>query len=384
MASAGIYKRKGGSPYYWIWWTTPVKDPKTGTVRLKKHYVSTKETDYNQHVKRQLALKIKDAELAKPTLDLPDPSYEEVREAWLKHRESVLARKGLKLDRLKDGTPYFAGRKYLDGFFAGWQAKVIDTPDIERLQSELLAQGLGNGIDRMVAALRAMLRYAVDQKRMAKEQLPHRFPMVRRERKKPESIEEKFFEPLRKAMPQLYKDPFTLAFWTGMRLSEVERLRWSHILLAKKIPHLYFPGAKTGEWRRVPLLKEALKILKALKPGKPDDRVFPQFGDRTESARVWRKAAAAVGLGHWHCRKCSAELTDLTCPEHGKLDERRAKYVGPLFRHTRHTFHRIATNRGIPLVRVMQMTGHKHIPTHLGYDFAEESDLEAIVKAFGD
>jgi integrase len=379
--AAGIYKR-GGSPYLWIWWTVPVKDPKTGKPRLKKRYVSTKETEENQHVRRQLANKIKESELTKPIFDLPDPSYEEVRDAWLAHREAVLSAKGLTLDRLKDGTPYFAGRRYLDEHFAGWRAKSIDTPDIEKLQQKLLRQGLGNGIDRMVAALRAMLRYAVDQKRLAKEQLPHRFPMVRKKRKQPFSIPEKFYKPLRDAMPDPYKNPFTIAFWTGMRLSEVSRLRWSHVFLAKK--HLYFPSAKTGDWRRTPLFKETLKILKGLKPGKPDDLVFPHFGDRTDSARAWRRAAVAVGLGHWHCRKCSAQLTDLTCPEHGKLDERRAKYMGPLFTHTRHSFHRMATNKGVPLVRAMQMTGHKHIPTHLGYDFAEESDLEAIRKAFGD
>lgn len=43
---------------------------------------STKKTDYNQHVKRQLANKIREADLGKPTVDLPDSSYEEIRDSW--------------------------------------------------------------------------------------------------------------------------------------------------------------------------------------------------------------------------------------------------------------------------------------------------------------
>ena len=36
------------------------------------------------------------------------------------------------------------------------------------------------------------------------------------------------------------------------------------------------------------------------------------------------------------------------------------------------------TNRGVPLQRIMQMTGHKSLLTHMSYNVADEKDLELI------
>ena len=68
----------------------------------------------------------------------------------------------------------------------------------------------------------------------------------------------------------------------------------------------------------------------------------------------------------------------MRCAEHGTLNERTAKYHGPLMRFTRTTAIRNLTNLGVPLVRIMQMTGHKKLPTHMGYNVAYEKDLEPI------
>ena len=72
----------------------------------------------------------------------------------------------------------------------------------------------------------------------------------------------------------------------------------------------------------------------------------------------------------------------MRCAEHGLLNERTAKYRGPLMRYTRTTAIRNLTNRGVPLVRIMQMTGHKNLPTHLAYNVADEKDLALIRKLY--
>ena len=36
------------------------------------------------------------------------------------------------------------------------------------------------------------------------------------------------------------------------------------------------------------------------------------------------------------------------------------------------------TDRGVPLQRIMQMTGHKSLPTHMGNTVADGKDLEFI------
>jgi len=204
--------------------------------------------------------------------------------------------------------------------------------------------------------------------------------MLRRKRREPQPIEERYYEPLCAALPTPYRTPFILAWHSGMRLSEIERLRWEHVDLKKQ--RLYFPGAKTGEWRSVPLLADTAELLATLPRSKPTDLVFPGFADRTATARAWRHAAVEVGCGHWCCNRCHQELDGMHCSEHGQLTERQARYSGPLFRHTRHTAIRRFINMGIPLPRVMQMTGHKNLPTHMGYDVADESDLDLIRKKY--
>lgn len=84
-------------------------------------------------------------------------------------------------------------------------------------------------------------------------------------------------------------------------------------------------------------------------------------------------------MGKWRGRRCGEPLNrDTEWGEHGRLDERSAKYVGPLMRWTRHTAIRNMTNAGLPLQRVMQVTGHRHVPTHLAYNVPAESDLEMM------
>jgi integrase len=326
-----------------------------------------------------VSTKVHEAGLQKPRLDLPDPSYEEVRDAWMRHRELEQTKKGLPAHRLKDGTLTFQGKAHLDAFFSGWQAKHIDTEDIEKLQQVLLSRGMGNGIDRTTAALSAMLHHAVTTGRLRPEQLP-RFPKkIDHDRREPLPIDEKYVKPVLAALPEPYRTGFALAYHMGMRLDgEIARLRWENIVSSNGNSHLYFAGAKTFEWRRVPLLADTAKLLARLKEGKPTDLVLPGFADRTARARAWRHAAAAVGLGAWHCKKCGARLTDMKCPDHGLLTERDAKYRGSQFRHTRHTAARNLVNRGVPLPRVMQALGHKHLPTHMGYNVAQEADLNLI------
>lgn len=366
--AGGIYKR---GEILWCWWTEKVKDPKTGKLRSKKRYASSQSTRRSDAV-TLLSTKIHEARLQKPRLDLPDPTYEEVRDIWTASKPN--------LSKRKDGTAYFDGRVHLDMFFGGWQAKNIDTEDIIKLQEVLRSKGLRNGIDHAVTSLRTMLNYAVKLKRLRAEQLPGDFPMLRFDRREPKPIDENFFEPVSKELPEPFRSGFILAYHTGMRLSEVERLRWNQVILGRRC--LYFPSAKTKDERLVPLLGGTDKLLAVLNRSKKSDLVFPGFADRTNRARVWREAAARVGLGAWHCRKCDAKLKGRTCPEHGEVHERAAKYRGPLLRYTRTTAIRNLTNKGVPLQRVMQMTGHKSLPTHMGYNVADAKDLDLIRKTY--
>src|SRR5882724_653660 len=132
VSNGGIYER-GKNGIFWVWWTEPVRDPRTGKVRQKKKYASTQSTRRVDAV-TLLGAKLHQAKIQKPALDLPDPTYEEVRDLWLGHRETELAKQGRKPDVLKNGDTYFQGRTHLNAFFGGKQARYIDTPDIESFQ----------------------------------------------------------------------------------------------------------------------------------------------------------------------------------------------------------------------------------------------------------
>jgi integrase len=370
--AGGIYKR---GTIWWTWWTEPVKDPKTGKIRQKKRYASSQSEKRSEAV-TLLSTKIHEARLQKPRLDLPDPTYEEVRDLWLASKPN--------LPKRQDGTAYFDGRTHLDMFFGGWQAKNIDTEDIIKLQQVLQSRGLRNGIDHAVVSLRTMLNYAVKRKRLHAYQRPDEFPMLRFERRAPREIEEDYFEPVCEHLPEPFRSGFMLAYHSGMRLSEIERLVWTQVDLKKR--NLHFPSAKPKKnrivWRRIRLLGGTDKMLLALSKNRSGELVFPGFADRTNRARAWRDAAVKSGLGSWRCRQCESDLKEMRCAEHGVLNERTAKYHGPLMRFTRTTFIRNATNRGVPLVRIMQTTGHSELPTHMGYNVADEKDLDLIEKLY--
>lgn len=363
--AGGIYLRGNR---WWVWWTEHVKDPKTGRLWSKKKYASSQSPRKADAV-TLLSTKIHEARTQKPRLDIPDPTYEEVRDLWCGSKINPPLR--------KDGTVYFDGRTHLDAVFAGWRAKDIDTEDIIKLQEVLQSKGINP--DHTVTSLRTMLHYAVRRQRLQAFQLPSEFPMLHLGRKTPpQPIDDNFFEPICRALVEPFRSGFMLTYHTGMRLSEVERLRWDQVVLEKQF--LYFPSAKTREDRRVPLLGGTDKMLAKL-PRK-GELVLPGFADRTARARAWRHAAVKSGLGHWRCMKCDAPLVKMKCPEHGALSERAAKYKGPLLRYTRTTAIRNLTNRGVPIQRIMQMTGHKNVPTHMGYNVADEKDLDLIRKLY--
>ena len=340
----GVYRR---NTTWWCWWMERVKDPKTGKLRSIRKYESSQSARRSDAV-TMLSTKIHEARTSKPKLDQPDPSYEEVRDLWLASKPDG--------ERKKDGTRNFQGRKHLDAFFAGWQAKDIDISDITALQNALRDKGLGeSGIDHTVVSLRTMLNYAVRAGRLQRNQLPGKFPLFHPERKKePVPIEEDVFDKVCKYLEEPFRRGFILSYHTGMRLAEVGRLRWDQVNLEER--YLWFKGRgkKSPKKRLVPLLKGTDKIL--AKIFRTDDLVFPGFADRTLRAKAWREATQKAGF----------------------VGGRK----GIEMRFTRTTAARNLTNLGVPIPRVMQMMGHENIPTHMGYNVQDKKDLDLIRKLY--
>lgn len=100
---------------------------------------------------------------------------------------------------------------------------------------------------------------------------------------------------------------FWFALYTGMRRSELARLRWKHIDFDRNVIYIY--EQKNGKEQTIPLGKKARQVLlgsEHLRDGEPDDFVFrsPDFEGKDRSARnfgeraseAFRKARRRAGL----------------------------------------------------------------------------------------
>jgi hypothetical protein len=114
-----------------------------------------------------------------------------------------------------------------------------------------------------------------------------------------------------------------------------------------------------------------------LKPGKPDELVFP-LGDFRES---WRTACVRAGAGWYECRTCGERCDGRACPNHGKLPVRRLRYRGARLRHCRHTAVRNMSDAGLPEARIMAVSGHVTRSMFDRYNIGREEDVAMVRKA---
>ena len=131
-----------------------------------------------------------------------------------------------------------------------------------------------------------------------------------------------------------------LAIETAMRRGELLSLRWEHVDLARRTAHL--PDTKNGEPRTVPLSSRAVAVLTSLARS-IDGRVFPLS---TESAKkVWQRA------------RQRAALTDL------RFHDLRHEATSRLF------------ERGLDIMEVASITGHKDLRMLRRYTHLRAEDL---------
>jgi len=87
---------------------------------------------------------------------------------------------------------------------------------------------------------------------------------------------------------------FRFAFFTGMRASELARLRWGDIDFRRDL--IYIRQQKNGREQTIPLNPKAADVLSDLAPGESDEFVFtsPSFEKASRSARRFCERASRV------------------------------------------------------------------------------------------
>lgn len=142
----------------------------------------------------------------------------------------------------------------------------ITTADIARMQQDLTRAGDSPAtVNRKVSALGAMMRQ-VEVDSNYRWTMP-RFPERKEEPEGRSAVldEEQVGQVeawLRRAGDHEAADAVALLFWTGLRVGEMERLRWMDVTTPQAgRPFLKVIGTKNGENRDVPVVKEARAIL---------------------------------------------------------------------------------------------------------------------------
>ncbi len=156
----------------------------------------------------------------------------------------------------------------------------------------------------------------------------------------------------------------TLAVETSMRLGELLGLEWKHVDLAKRTAHLV--DTKNGESRTVALSSAALESLSAMHalPRRIDSRVFGWAGaDSFEKTWVRCKVRALATCSE-ACKRAG------TKPDPAFLADLR-------FHDLRHEATSRLFEKGLGIMEVASMTGHKSLAMLKRYTHVEAEKLAA-------
>jgi integrase len=156
-----------------------------------------------------------------------------------------------------------------------------------------------------------------------------------------EGEEERLLKACRKARNPFLLPVVRLALETAMRQGELISLRWEHIDLTRRIAHL--PDTKNGESRTVPLSTTAVEVLREL-PRSLHGQVFP--GLTTEAVK--RAYLRAI---------------------------RSARIVNLRFHDLRHEATTRLFEKGLNIMEVASITGHKDLRMLRRYTHLKAEDL---------
>jgi integrase len=358
-------------PTWWLTWYEPRRAP-DGTVTRQKCYESSRSED-KKLAQRMLRAKLQALGGRRPTVVDPEKvSYEDLRENFL----GYCVMKNLRsLKRTADGQPTLNTLARLDRSFGGWRAREITVADLKRFRAEGKQQGLSDArLNRYMATLRKMFNQGLKDDLITRTEVPSYYPTVTEPNvaRGAVFIRREWYAPLRRELKDPLRSAFTLAYHTGVRVEELQRIKWQDVDVKRHVVSLPVEITKTSVPRLVPLPSDFNR-----KPGNPDDLVFP-LGDCRER---WRTACVKVGAGWYECRECGSRCDGRKCPAHGKRPTKRLRYRGALLRHTRHTAVRNMSDAGLEDKRIMEVSGHKTLSMLYRYNIGREKDVARARRA---
>lgn len=170
-------------------------------------------------------------------------------------------------------------------------------------------------------------------------------------------VEHEWYKKLKRLLPETLRSAFILSYHTGVRVGEMQKLRWRHVNLRKRIIHLPGEITKTAKQRDIFIPRDFNR-----KPGKPDELIFPMLSGNYR--RPWRNACIKVGAGRW------VETTT-----------GRKVYDGIQLRFNRHTTVRNMVDGGTDRDRAKALSGHRTDAMFSRYNIGKDEDVLSVGKA---
>jgi integrase len=216
--------------------------------------------------------------------------YEDLRDALLADYE---VRGHSSLVTHKDGRKTISALHQLDLFFAGRPAAAITSDLVREFVRVRQDRGAATStINRNLAMLRRMLALAKGEGKVP--HVPH-FTMLQEADPREGFLDGDEFRRLRFVMPLTLWPLVTYLYVTGCRVGAAKKIDWSQIVLDgdRVEVRLFGSQVKNRTPLFLPLPADLAQLLRATR--KPSGPVFCA----TNLDMEFRKAAVAVGLGHW-------------------------------------------------------------------------------------
>jgi integrase len=256
-------------------------------------------------------------------------------------------------------------KNYLQDF-ANLSPEELTTQKIDSLRIKLLKSGKKAGtVKNVLELLRRIVNFSV-KKGLCPWQDPSRlhFEMPRLNNTKTEMLTEeerkRFIEAAKNATNQKAGQLMLMAYYTGMRRSELFRLKWRHIDFEHGFINIMGEGqegAKSNRDERIPLSPPVRELLQEIENG-DNLYVFPGKDGVSRLTDINKQVNAI---------KKAASLPEDFRPLHG----------------LRHTFASVAVSNGVPLSHVQKLLTHKDPPLTQRYAHLEDQALKNSASAVG-
>lgn len=233
----------------------------------------------------------------------------------------------------------------------------VGPADLQDYQAKRLKAGLAPAtVDHEVGKTKTMIVKAFDNGLVSGETL-RTFKKVKKVLKKGSDVRDRIltqdeFDRISKYSAKHIRDILSMAYYTGMRKSEILNLTWNKVDLQEGFINLEAEDTKDREKRSIPICGELYRILKGMPKHIHDPHVFMFRGEPVTDIRTGlRKACKKAGILYGRDVKGGFVLHDC-----------------------RHTFNTNMRRAGVPESVIMAITGHSTREMFDRYNVIDKKD----------